>query len=97
MDHRVIRFYLSNHYKKIFIFLYCQNGEHDNDKTKKEIIRKIIDMDKWIVDDMELGCGFAAPVAYADMEEETEQLYEGRAHLRHYKNTSKMFYDERGL
>ena len=65
-------------------------------RQKKEIIKKIVEMDKWIAADMELGCGFASPDAYADMEKETMRLYEELAHLRHYKNADEMFHDERG-
>lgn len=66
-------------------------------RQKKEIIKKINDMEMWIAADMELGCGFAPPDAYADMEQEIWRLYEELAHLQHYESAEEMFHDDRWM
>ena len=64
-------------------------------RQKKELLKKIEEMETWIAVDTELGCGFAPPDAYAEMEEEIYRLQEKLAHLRHYKTVEEMYYDER--
>ena len=65
-------------------------------RQKKEILKKIEEMDNWIAADMELGCGFAPADAYEGMEREIGRLQEQLAHLRHFETAEAMFYDERG-
>lgn len=65
-------------------------------RQKKEIIRKIKEIDRWIEADMELGCGFAPPDAYKKAEEEIYKLQDELARLRHYRSTEEMLYDTRG-
>ena len=64
-------------------------------RQKKEIIRKIEEIDRWIEVDMELGCGFAPPDAYGKAEEEIYKLQEELARLSHYDSAEDMFLDER--
>ncbi len=65
-------------------------------RRKKEILKKIEEMDAWIEMDMALGCGFAPANAYEGMEREIWRLQEQLAHLRHFETAEAMFYDERG-
>ncbi len=65
-------------------------------RQKKEIIRKIEEMERWIVADEELGCGFAPAGAYAGMEREIYRLQEELARLQHYASVEDMLYDTRG-
>ena len=65
-------------------------------RQKKEIIKKIEQMETWIEHDTELGCGFAPSGAYDKMYEQIYQLQEELAHLRHYKTVEDMLYDKRG-
>ena len=65
-------------------------------RQKKELLKKIEEMETWIAVDTDLGCGFAPPGAYAEMEKEIYRLQEKLAHLRHYKTVEEMYYDERG-
>ena len=65
-------------------------------RQKKEIIKKIDEIDRFIQADMELGAGFAPADAYSELEEESGRLYEELAHLRHYKDGMEMMYDTRG-
>lgn len=65
-------------------------------RQKKEILKKIEQMETWIAHDTELGCGFAPPDAYDTMYKQIYQLQEELAHLRHYKTAEDMLYDERG-
>ena len=65
-------------------------------RQKKEIIRKIEEIHRFIEADMELGCGFAPVDFYKPLEEQTGQLLDELAHLRHYSNSMEMMHDERG-
>ena len=65
-------------------------------RQKKELLKKIEQMETWIAVDIELGCGFAPPGAYDKMYEEIYALWEQLAHLRHYNTVEDMLYDERG-
>ena len=65
-------------------------------REKKELLKKIEEMETWIAVDIELGCGFAPPGAYDGMYQEIYRLQEKLAHLRHYKTVEDMMYDERG-
>ncbi len=65
-------------------------------RQKKEIIKKIDEMQTWIAVDEELGCGFAPPNAYAGMEREIYRLQGELARLQHYASVEDMLYDTRG-
>jgi len=64
-------------------------------RQKKEILKKIDEIETWIAVDEELGCGFAPANAYAEMEQEIYKLQEELAHLRHYASVEEMFFDSR--
>ena len=65
-------------------------------RQKKELLKKIDELETWIAVDTELGYGFAPPGAYDGMYQEIYKLQEKLAHLRHYKTVEDMMYDERG-
>ena len=65
-------------------------------RQKKELLKKIDELETWIAADTELGCGFAPPDAYDGMYQKIYRLQEKLAHLRHYKTVEDMMYDERG-
>ena len=65
-------------------------------REKKELLKKIEELETWIAVDTELGCGFAPPGAYDGMYKEIYKLQEKLAHLRHYKTVEDMLNDERG-
>ena len=65
-------------------------------REKKELLKKIEEMETWIAVDTELGCGFAPPGAYDGIYQEIYKLQGKLAHLRHYKTVEDMLYDDRG-
>ena len=65
-------------------------------RQKKEIIKKIDEMERRIADDEELGCGFAPAGAYDEMYREIDRLQEELARLQHYAGVEDMLYDTRG-
>ena len=65
-------------------------------REKKELLKKIEQMETRTAVDTELGCGFAPPGAYDKMYEEICALQEKLAHLRHYNTVEDMLYDVRG-
>ncbi len=65
-------------------------------RQKKEIIKKIDQMQEWIGVDMELGCGFAPAGAYDGMYREINRLEQELARLQHYASVEAMLYDTRG-
>ena len=65
-------------------------------RQKKELLKKIKQMETWIAVDIELGCGFTPPGAYDGMCKEIYKLQEKLAHLRHYKTVEDMLFDDRG-
>ena len=65
-------------------------------REKKELLKKIEEMETWIAADTELGCGFAPPSAYDKTYGEIYALQKKLAHLRHYNTVEDMLYDERG-
>lgn len=65
-------------------------------RQKKEILKKIKEMDQWIAADEELGCGFAPAGAYDEMYREMDRLWDELARLRHYASGEEMLYDVRG-
>ena len=65
-------------------------------RQKKELLKKIEQLETWIAADEELGYGFAPPGAYDDVYKEIYQLQEKLAQLMHYESAEEMFFDERG-
>lgn len=65
-------------------------------REKKEILKKIEEIEFHIGVDKEFGCGFAPVGAYDEAYKEIDRLYEKLAHLRHYNSAGEMMYDERG-
>ena len=65
-------------------------------REKRELLKKIEEMETWIAVDTELGCGFAPPSAYDKTYGEIYALQEKLAHLRHYNTVEDMLYDVRG-
>ncbi len=66
-------------------------------RQKKEIIKKIEEIERFIEADEELGCGFAPADFYEPLEQKAWELREKLAHLSHYKDAMEMMYDPRGL
>lgn len=66
-------------------------------RQKKEIIRKIDEIECFIATDEELGCGFAPAGAYDLLYEEKDRLWEELAHLSHYPDAIAMQMDTRGI
>ncbi|MBR0366377.1 MAG: hypothetical protein IJH94_06215, partial [Clostridia bacterium] len=65
-------------------------------RQKKEILKKINEIETWIMVDEELGCGFAPPGAYDHLYEEIYELKEQLAKLMHYDSVEAMYLDGRG-
>ena len=66
-------------------------------RQKKEIIRKIVEIQNWIDVEIELGCGMAPAGTYDWAYQEIEALEEELAHLSHYESAMDMFFDQRGM
>ena len=66
-------------------------------RQKKEIIKKILEIERFVQVDIELGCGFAPAGTYAKEEQEVGRLYDQLASLRHYESAVEMMYDCRGF
>ena len=65
-------------------------------RQKKEIIRKIDEIENFISADSALGCGFAPADFYQPLEQEAYRLQEELAHLSHYGSVEEMMFDPRG-
>lgn len=65
-------------------------------RQKKEVIRKIREIDEFIMVDSQLGCGIAPAGAYDSMYEEIYRLQEQLAELSHYGSVEEMLYDNMG-
>ena len=66
-------------------------------RQKKELVKKIHEIERFITIDMQLGCGCAPAGFYDPLHEEEWMLLERLAHLSHYENAEDMLYDERGF
>jgi len=66
-------------------------------RQKKEIIKKIDEIDEFIHVDEQLGCGFAPAGFYDDLLDQQWDLYEELARLSHYPDAMTMMNDTRGL
>lgn len=64
-------------------------------RQKKEILKKIEEIDNFIGVDMALGCGFAPTGFYDPLYEEIHGLEEQLAKLRHYSSRDEMLHDLR--
>lgn len=65
-------------------------------RQKKEIIKKITEIENFIAADEELGCGFAPAGFYDPLYGEIYTLQEELARLSHYDSVEDMLYDTRG-
>ena len=59
-------------------------------RQKKELIRRIDDIQNFIAADDALGCGFAPPDFYRGLEQEAWALEEQLARLRGYRDANAM-------
>lgn len=66
-------------------------------RQKKEIIRKIDEIERFIAADEELGCGFAPAGFYEPLEKQSWALQEQLARLQHYSSVEEMLFDPRGI
>ncbi len=65
-------------------------------RQKKELIKKIDEIEAFIHADEELGCGFAPAGFYDPLYEEIAGYQDELARLSHYSSTEEMLYDTRG-
>ena len=65
-------------------------------RQKKEIIKKIDEIERFIEVDTQLGCGFAPADFYAPLEQQIWDLQEELARLSHYPDAMAMLMDTRG-
>lgn len=66
-------------------------------RQKKEIIKKIEQLEEEMFVDMELGCGFAPVGWYDPIYERIYNLQEELARLSHYDSVDAMLFDMRGV
>ncbi len=66
-------------------------------RQKKEIIKKIGEIEDFIQVDEALGCGFAPAHFYDPLYEEIHKLQEELAHLSHYDSYMEMMMDGRWM
>lgn len=66
-------------------------------RQKKEIIKKLDEIDNIIAAETELGCGFTPSSFYEEMEEIKFPLLAELARLSHYDSVDEMLYDDRGF
>ena len=65
-------------------------------RQKKEIMKRIDEIQNFIAVDEELGCGFAPAGFYDDLYRQIYDLQEQLAHLSHYGSVEEMMMDSRG-
>ena len=66
-------------------------------RQKKEILKKINEIEKWIAADEEMGCGFAPAGFYDPLYHEIDKLEEQLAKLQHYDSVIEMYQDMRWM
>lgn len=66
-------------------------------RQKKEILRKMDEINEFIAVDEQLGCGFAPAGFYRDLEEKLWSLGEELARLCHFDSYMDYLMDDRGL
>lgn len=59
-------------------------------RQKKEILKKIEEIENFIAADEELGCGFAPAGFYTPLYEQIDALWDEIARLRHYEDSIEM-------
>lgn len=64
---------------------------------KKEIIKRIEEIQTFIAVDEELGCGFAPAGFYDPLYEQIYALEGELARLSHYGSVEEMYMDDRGM
>lgn len=64
-------------------------------RQKKELIKKIDEIENFIAADTKLGCGFAPAGAYDALYEQMYELNEQLAKLSHYNSVEEMMFDDR--
>ncbi len=64
-------------------------------RQKKELIKKIDEIERFIAVDTELGCGFAPAGAYDALYEQIYELNRQLAELSHYNSVEEMLFDDR--
>lgn len=64
-------------------------------RQKKELIKKIEEIDFQIWAEEKLGCGFAPAEAFEPYYEKIHKLEEQLAHLRGYRDSMEMYMDTR--
>ncbi len=65
-------------------------------RQKKELLKKIEEIDISIQIDIQLGFGYDPPGAHDSMYDKMDRLRKELAHLRHYESAQEMYMDERG-
>ena len=65
-------------------------------RQKKEIIKKIDEIERFIRAEEEIGCGFAPAEWFEPLEKKIYGLEEELARLRHYDSVEEMYFDNRG-
>ena len=65
-------------------------------RQKKELIRKIDEIERFVAADEELGCGFAPADFYQPLHEKAYGLLEELAKLRKFRTAEDMMMDPRG-
>lgn len=66
-------------------------------RQKKEIIRKIDEIEAFIHADEELGCGFAPAGFYDPLYEQIYELEDQLARLSGYQSAEEMYMDDRWM
>ena len=66
-------------------------------RQKKEIIRRIDEIEAFIHADEELGCGFAPAGFYVPLYEQIYALEGELARLSHYGSVEEMYMDDRWM
>jgi hypothetical protein len=66
-------------------------------RQKKEIIKRIEEIQTFIAVDEELGCGFAPAGFYDPLYEQIYALEGELARLSHYGSVEEMYMDDRGM
>lgn len=64
-------------------------------RQKKEIVKKIQEIENWIACDEGMGCGFAPANSYDPLYEQIHKMQEELARLRHYGSVEEMYHDDR--
>ena len=65
-------------------------------RQKKELLKRIDEIQEFIAVDEQLGCGFAPADFYNDLYEEIYELQTKLARLSHYSSVEEMMNDTRG-